>query len=117
MKTVDFLQLWLSMPSKAGIASAPTVKPRLILESGEVLSIQAGEAWCSSPRESVGPYTSVEVAPTTWYEGVYGEKAGYDSTDFPVAFFVGIESLAEVIDAHGGVDVIATLEKITRETI
>ena len=115
MKTVDFLQLWLSMPRKAGIASAPTVKPRLILESGEVLSIQAGKAWCSSPRESVGPYTAVEVAPTTWYEGVYGEKD--ESIDYPVASFVNIEKLAEVIDGHGGFDVSATLEKIVRGSI
>ena len=55
MKTVDFLQLWLSMPRETGILNAPVPKPVLILESGEVLSIQAGETLCSYPKENVGP--------------------------------------------------------------
>ena len=110
MKTVDFLQLWLSMPRETGILNAPVPKPVLILESGEVLSIQAGETLCSYPKENVGPYTAVEVYPTTWNEDVYGEKD--ESTDYPVAFFVNIGVLARLIEGHGGVNVSATLEKM-----
>ncbi len=110
MKTVDFLQLWLSMPRETGILNAPIAKPVLILESGEVLSIQAGETLYSKPRENVGPYTEVEVYPTTWDEDVYGEKD--ELIDHPVAAFVNIGKLAGLIDRHGGIDVRTTLEKM-----
>ena len=109
MNTVDFLQLWLSMPRETYIG-APLPTPALTLASGEVLSIQTGETLYSTPRERVGPYSEVEVFPFTWDEKVYGKTE--DDSSNPVAAFVNIGKLAGLIDQNGGIDVPATLKEM-----
>ena len=135
MKTVDFLQLWLSAKSVTKYTSESLAEkygeeqavfnykepaPYLYLKNGAIFSIQAGETLYCCPRTPFGPYETVEVliigsspASLDWLEFVFNNNYSdyLQDNDLSEPFsYVNIHKLSAFIDHCGGIDVAKTLE-------
>lgn len=86
----------------------PTVvkMPRLILQDGVSLSVQAGEHNYSLPRDDKGPYTKVEVGfpsekpPEAWKN--YTEE--WSTPTNTIYNYVPLAMVMMYIGAHGGIN-------------
>jgi hypothetical protein len=77
--------------------------PRILCADGFSMSVQADEFTYCSPRDSVGPWDSVEIGyPSERVEKFmqWAERAD-DPTD-TVYGYVPLEVVAEVVEDHGG---------------
>ena len=89
-----------------------TQMPRLILDDGASLSVQAGGHLYCSPRDDKGPYTKVEVGfpsetpPEAWKE--FAEE--WDRPTNTVYGYVPLNMVMLYIGAHGGIDRDATFK-------
>ena len=94
------------------IRAVSILMPRLILQDGASLSVQAGEALYCSPRDDKGPYTKVEVGfpsqkpPEAWKE--FAEN--WDNPTNTVYGYVPLSMVMLYIGAHGGIDRDATFK-------
>ena len=98
----------------------PTTRTRIILVDGESVSVQANEYCYCSPRENQSwgellhyhsvPYFKYEIGFPSF---VAGEWMGYaDQPEKPIDTvygYVPADVVQRVLDAHGGIDVEATL--------
>jgi hypothetical protein len=77
--------------------------PRLEMEDGFTMSVQAGSHSYSTPREMVGEYEELEVGFPSECEPLLEEYAE-DSADLTetVYGYVPAEVILEVIEKHGG---------------
>lgn len=86
--------------------------PRLVMESGASISVQASEYNYSSPRTNNGPFTKVEAgfpsetAPATWEQ--YAEE--WSKPTDTVYGYIPIEMVMLYVGAHGGIDRAATFK-------
>ena len=99
--------------TKTGNYEFQEVRPKIVCNDGESVSIQAGSALYSSPRaDGLKNYSAVEagfpaVEPSaTWEE--YAED--WENPTSTVYAFMPIEIAQEFIDAHGGIDWDKSLE-------
>ena len=80
--------------------------PRLFLNDGVSLSVQAGEHLYCSPRSNKGPYTQVEIGfpsePLPELFMPYCEKP--DNPTETVYAYVPLELVLFYIGSHGGID-------------
>ena len=94
-----------------GIRMVPQM-PRLILADGASLSVQASKHSYSSPRDSKGPYTKVEVGfpsqkpPEAWKD--FAED--WDNPTNTVYGYIPLTMVMLYIGAHGGIDRDATFK-------
>lgn len=103
--TVDQLNDFLmTPPSDRGWRG----KPQVVCADGFALSIQASRHHYCSPRQDVGPWTSVEVGFPSAAEPLLFEFVEYetDNTDWTQSVYpyTPIEVVAAVVDLHGGAD-------------
>ena len=92
------------------IGPMTTTMPRLVLQDGASLSVQASKHNYSSPRDNKGPYTKVEVGfpsetpPEAWKE--FAEE--WDKPMNTVYSYIPLTMVMLYIGAHGGIDRDAT---------
>jgi len=91
---------------KSGSMSFQGVRPRIICQDGESVSIQAGRFAYSAPREDgLSNYSAVEAGfpsvapPDSWLE--YAEDV--EELTATVYAWVPVEIAQEFIDAHDGI--------------
>ena len=108
----DYLQKTMKI-IKMGSTAFQEVRPRIICNDGESVSIQAGRLLYSSPREDGSKkYSAIEagfpsaIPPKSWNEYMEVEESP-TKTVYP---FMPIEIAQEFIDAHGGIDWEKSLE-------
>jgi hypothetical protein len=84
------------------------ITPRINLNDGESLSVQASSVHYSSPRDDAGPWSAVEVGyPSSppdddWREYFDGDWDSGDRTG-SVYGYVPIELVLDFINFHGGI--------------
>ena len=94
------------------IGPVAIMMPRLILQDGTSLSVQASEYNYSSPRDNKGPYTKVEVGfpsetpPEAWKD--FAED--WDNPTGTVYGYIPLTMVMLYIGAHGGIDRDATFK-------
>ena len=76
----------------------PLFRDPIILNDGTTVSVQANRASYCTPRNDIGPYTSVEVGfpsvrPSWWNEHSSGDE---------IAGWVPVSLVREFIEEHGG---------------
>lgn len=78
--------------------------PQIKCADGFEMSVQASEFHYCAPRDSIGPWRSVEVGfPTEKVEAFMPYIDGEQSIPTETVYgYVPIELVAEAIDAHGG---------------
>ena len=83
------------------------VRGRIKCADGATLSVQASWGHYCTPRDSIGPYTHVEVGfpsvspPDTWAQYFEGNWEHDDHTE-SVYGYVPVELVKGFIEAHGG---------------
>lgn len=116
MKEIQkYLQETLSVTKVTEDYTFQDVRPRIVCNDGESVSIQAGRFLYSSPREDgLKSYSEIEAGfpsvapPDSWLE--YAED--HANLIGTVYAFMPIEIAQEFIDAHGGIDWDKSLEVI-----
>ena len=90
----------------SGSMSFQSVRPRIICQDGESVSIQAGQFTYSAPREDgLNNYSAIEAGfpsvapPDSWLE--YAEDV--DNLTGTVYAYLPVEIAQEFIDAHDGI--------------
>jgi hypothetical protein len=99
-----------------GFYSTQEIRPRIVCNDGESVSIQASEMHYCSPRKNcLKSYQNVEagypsvIPPKSWFK--YAESRRYDELTATVYGYIPIEIAQEFIDIHGGIDKRKTFEK------
>ena len=77
--------------------------PRIECADGFTMSVQADEFTYCSPRDSVGPWTAVEIGfPSERVEKLMEWAEDDDKPTETVYGWVPLEVVAEVVEDHGG---------------
>lgn len=98
----------------------PTTRTRIILADGESVSVQANEYAYCHPRENQSwsdllhyhsvPYYEYELGFPSFVDAVWMEYAEQPEKPTDTVYsYVPADVVQEVLDAHGGIDVEATL--------
>lgn len=79
--------------------------PKVICADGFEMSVQASEGHYCSPRDNIGPYTSVEIGyPSERVEEFMHYIDGDENADptQTVYGWVPLETVVQIIESHGG---------------
>jgi hypothetical protein len=77
--------------------------PRILCADGFTMSVQADEFTYCTPRNSVGPWVSVEIGfPSERVEKLMKWAENADTPTETVYGWVPLEVVAEVVEDHGG---------------
>lgn len=86
------------------LQTSTRIIPVMKCYDGFSMSVQAGEYHYCSPRNSVGPYTSVEVGfPSERVESLMEYAEQPDKPTGTVYGWVPIEVIVDIINEHGGI--------------
>lgn len=99
--------------------SIPTTRTRIILADGESVSVQANEYCYCHPRSDMSwvdlgsfsvPYYEYEIGFPSFVAGEWMEYAEQPGKPTDTVYgYVPVDLVQKVLDAHGGIDVEATL--------
>jgi hypothetical protein len=79
------------------------VRPQILCADGTTISVQASAGHYCTPRDGVGPYTTVEVGfPSAPWPEAAEYKFGGDSDSDAVFGYVPVVLVEAYIAAHGG---------------